>query len=190
MAPEQVGGGAADARTDIHGAGCVLYQMLTGEAPFGTGSPSEVMRRVIVAPPTSLKTLRAETPAALAEVVEKALAKDPADRFQTAEELAEALREAAQSTGVRRALGGIGSKMPARTAVVLVVLLAAAISFFAGRRLLGTALPFENRDWLLVTDVVNETEFGGFTLALKSALETDLRQSRHVNVFDLSLIHI
>ena len=189
MAPEQVGGGAADARTDIHGAGCVLYQMLTGEAPFGTGSPSEVMRRVIVAPPTSLKTLRAETPAALAEVVEKALAKDPADRFQTAEELAEALREAAQSTGVRRALGGIGSKMPARTAVVLVVLLAAAISFFAGRRLLGTALPFENRDWLLVTDVVNETEFGGFTLALKSALETDLRQSRHVNVFDSGQVH-
>ncbi len=145
MAPEQVGGSTADARTDIHGAGCVLYQMLTGEAPFGTGSPSEVMRRVIVSPPTSPKKLRAETPAALAEIVEKALAKDPAERFQTAEELAEALRDAAQSTGVRRALAGIGNRVPARTAVIVVVLLAVAISFFAGRRLLGTALPFERQ---------------------------------------------
>ena len=59
MAPEQVGGGIADARTDVHGAGCVLYQMLSGKTPFGTGSPSDVMRRVIVSPPTSLKTLRA-----------------------------------------------------------------------------------------------------------------------------------
>ena len=43
--------------------------------------------------------------------------------------------------------------------------------------------------WLLVADVVNETEYDGFTLALKSALETDLRQSRHVNVFDSGQVH-
>ena len=71
MAPEQVAGEAADSRTDIHGAGCVLYQMLAGRPPFGSGSPSEVMRTVIVTPPEPLRSLRAEIPHALAEVIEK-----------------------------------------------------------------------------------------------------------------------
>ena len=189
MAPEQVGGGVADARTDIHGAGCVLYQMLSGKSPFGTGPASEVMRRVIVSPPTSLKSLRAEAPRALVDVVEKTLAKNPADRYQSADELAAALREAADSTGVRRSLKNLGKKIPTRAGIVAVLVLALGISIIAGKKLLGTALPFETRDWLLVTDVVNETKFEGFTLALKSALETDLRQSRHVNVFDSGQLH-
>ena len=184
MAPEQVAGGAADSRTDIHGAGCVLYQMLTGEAPFGSGSPSEVMRRVIVTPPKSIRTLRAETPGAVADVVEKALAKKADDRYQTAGELAQALRDAATSTGVKRALGMVGGRTLRWAAVAIVLLVTIGVALLAGKNLLGNALPFENRDWLLVADVVNETGDEGFTLALKSALETDLRQSRHVNVFD------
>ncbi len=184
MAPEQVTGGAADSRTDIHGAGCVLYQMITGEAPFGSGSPSEVMRRVIVTPPKSIRTLRAETPAAVADVVEKALAKEADDRYQTALELAEALQDAANSTGVKRALGRVGGRTIRWVAVAAVLVVALGAGLFAGKNLLGKALPFENRDWLLVADVVNETGDEGFTLALKSALETDLRQSRHINVFD------
>ncbi len=184
MAPEQVAGGNVDARTDIHGAGCVLYQMLCGRTPFGRGSPSEVMRRVIVTPPAALRTLRAEVPWPLAEVVEKALAKEPGDRYQTAGELAEALQAAADTTGVRRALGGFRLKGSRRLLLVGALVITAVVSLVAGKVLLGTAMPFEGRDWLLVADVVNKTGDEGFTLALKSALETDLRQSRHVNVFD------
>jgi len=184
MAPEQVAGGVADARTDIHGAGCVLYQMLTGRGPFGSGAPSEVMRRVIVTPPKPLRTLRAEVPQPLADVVERALAKDPGDRYQTAEELATALRGAAASTGVRHALRGIGAPVPRRTILTAAVVVVVVLSVLVGRKIFSTALPFDNRDWLLVADVVNETGDEGFTLALKSALETDLRQSRHVNIFD------
>jgi tetratricopeptide (TPR) repeat protein/tRNA A-37 threonylcarbamoyl transferase component Bud32 len=184
MAPEQVVGGIADARTDIHGAGCVLYQMLCGHAPFGKGSPSEVMRRVIVTPPAPLRTLCAEVPRPLADVVEKALAKEPGDRYQTADELAEALRAAAEATGVQRALRRFRFKGSRRLAVVAALVMIAAVSLVARKLLLGTTMPFDDRDWLLVADVVNETGDEGFTLALKSALETDLRQSRHVNVFD------
>ncbi len=184
MAPEQVAGSAADGRTDIHAAGCVLYQMLTGNAPFGSGSPSEVMRRVIVTPPKPLRTIRAEVPRPLAEVVEKALAKEPGDRYQTSEELGDALQVAADSTGVREAMRGLGRGVPKRIGLAAVLALVVVISMFAGRKLLGTAIAFDERDWLLVADVVNETGDEGFTLALKSALETDLRQSRHVNVFD------
>jgi tetratricopeptide (TPR) repeat protein/tRNA A-37 threonylcarbamoyl transferase component Bud32 len=184
MAPEQVAGGTADGRTDIHGAGCVLYQMLTGKPPFGAGSPSEVMRRVIVTPPEPLRSIRTDVPRAIAEVVERALAKEPDDRFQTADELAEALGEATDSTGVRDALRGFGRGVPRILGMAAALVLLIAISMFAGRKLFGNAIAFEERDWLLVADVVNETGDEGFTLALKSALETDLRQSRHVNVFD------
>ncbi len=184
MAPEQVAGGDADGRTDIHGAGCVLYQMLTGSRPFGSGPPSEVMRRVIVTPPRPLRSLRTEVPRGLAEVVEKALAKESENRHQTAGELADALRAAADFTGARDVLRGFGRSVPKRAVPIAVLLLVVVISMFAGRRLLGTAIAFDERDWLLVADVVNETSDEGFTLALKSALETDLRQSRHVNVFD------
>ncbi len=184
MAPEQVAGGAADRRTDIHGAGCVLYQMLTGKAPFGSGSPSEVMRRVIVTPPKPLRSLRAEIPGALAEVVEKALAKEADDRYQSAAELADALRAAATATGVKRTMKKVGGRAGRWLALAAVLVIIVGTAMLAGKKLFGTALPFESRDWLLVTDVVNETGDEGFTLALKSALETDLRQSRHVNVFD------
>jgi tetratricopeptide (TPR) repeat protein len=184
MAPEQIAGGGADARTDVHGAGCVLYQMLCGLAPFGEGPPSEVMRRVIATSPAPLRTVRADVPRRLADVVEKALAKKPGDRYQTADELADALRAASNETGIRRALGMVRLKASPRLAVAAAVVVAAAVSIFAGKMLLSDAMPFEGRDWLLVADVVNETGDEGFTLALKSALETDLRQSRHVNVFD------
>jgi len=184
MAPEQVAGSTADGRTDIHAVGCVLYQMLTGNAPFGSGSPSEVMRRVIVTPPKPLRTIRAEVPRPLAEVVEKALAKEPGDRYQSSGELGSSLQVAADSTGVREAMRGLGRGMPKRIGLAAVLALVVVISMFAGRKLLGTAIAFDERDWLLVADVVNETGDEGFTLALKSALETDLRQSRHVNVFD------
>jgi len=184
MAPEQVTGAAPDARTDIHGAGCVLYQMLSGSGPFGKGSPSEVMRRVITTPPAPLRTLRADVPRTLAEVVEKALAKEPGDRYQTADELADALRAAEDETSFRRALRRLRHTTSPRLVVAAALVVTAAVSIFAGRMLLSDAMPFEGRDWLLVADVVNETGDEGFTLALKSALETDLRQSRHVNVFD------
>jgi tetratricopeptide (TPR) repeat protein/tRNA A-37 threonylcarbamoyl transferase component Bud32 len=184
MAPEQVAGGDADARTDIHGAGCVLYQMLTGNRPFGSGAPSEVMRRVIVTPPKPLRNLRTEVPRGLADVVEKALAKDPDDRHQDASEFADALRAAADFTGAKEAIRGLGRAVPKRAVPIAALVLVVLLSVFAGRKLLGTSIAFDERDWLLVADVVNETGEEGFTLALKSALETDLRQSRHVNVFD------
>jgi tetratricopeptide (TPR) repeat protein/tRNA A-37 threonylcarbamoyl transferase component Bud32 len=183
MAPEQVAGGGVDARTDVHGVGCVLYRMLTGEPPYGTGSPSEVMRRVVITPPKPLRSLRAGVPAALAEVVEKALAKDPTDRYQTAEELRRGLLEASEATGFRRPFRAVRRSLPRWVMAVAAALLVAAVALVAVK-VLNRPLPFDERDWLLVADVVNQTGDEGFDLALKSALETDLRQSRHVNVFD------
>jgi Flp pilus assembly protein TadD len=184
MAPEQVTGAPADARTDIHGAGCVLYYLLTGHAPFGDGTASDVMRRVVATPPKPLRPQRAEVPEALSALIAKALAKDPTDRFQTAGELARSLRElASRRTNAPQGTWSRLTPFRVGVAVVMAVVVAAA-AILVTRALQGTAMPFETRDWLLVADVINETGDEGFTPALKSALETDLRQSRYVNVFD------
>jgi serine/threonine protein kinase len=93
MSPEQaLGDCRIDNRTDIYSLGCVIYEMLTGSAPFSGSTPRAVMARhsVDVVPP--IRSVRATVPDGLERVVLKALAKAPVDRFATAGEFAEALR--------------------------------------------------------------------------------------------------
>ena len=95
MSPEQAtGGDHIDGRSDIYGLACVLYEMLVGEAPFTGPNPRAVLARHAVEPVRRILTVRPSVPLSLEEVVFKALAKNPVDRFDKAEHFAEALREA------------------------------------------------------------------------------------------------
>jgi eukaryotic-like serine/threonine-protein kinase len=125
MAPEQILGRPVDARTDVYGMGISLYQVLSGNVPFRRTSPSsdfDVLRAHVEAEPPPLR----DVPAALAEVVYRAIAKDPADRWQSAAEFLEALlphRITSVATRPRRRIAA-----PSRRAVVIcssAVLLAA-----------------------------------------------------------------
>lgn len=91
MSPEQSSGGQLDGRTDIYSLGCVLYEMLVGEPPFTGPSAQVVVARHQQQAPLPIATVRSTVPAWLEETVAKALAKTPADRFQTAAALATAL---------------------------------------------------------------------------------------------------
>jgi eukaryotic-like serine/threonine-protein kinase len=96
MSPEQAGGtGRVDGRSDIYSLGCVLFEMLAGEPPFGGGTPQAVIAKHMQAPVPDLRVVRSTVSATLQRVVTTALAKVPADRFATAEELAAALDAAA-----------------------------------------------------------------------------------------------
>jgi eukaryotic-like serine/threonine-protein kinase len=103
MAPEQtVGGGSIDARTDIYAVGVVLFEMICGDRPFQADDTLALLGMHRAAPIPQL-TDRMEgdvqLPRGLQELVEKAMAKSPGDRFQSAIELAEAIDQVASGQG-------------------------------------------------------------------------------------------
>ena len=98
MSPEQCGGGHLDARSDIYSLGVIAYQMLSGEPPFG-GNTSTVMRAHREETPAPLREKTKKLRKRAAQVVMTALAKDPADRPQTAAAFASSLRGQAEGIG-------------------------------------------------------------------------------------------
>jgi serine/threonine protein kinase len=95
MSPEQAGGEhEVDGRSDIYALGCVVYEMLAGEPPFTGVSPRAVLMRKLAEPARGLRVVRASVPAAVEQVILKALSTTPADRHRTADEFSAALRRA------------------------------------------------------------------------------------------------
>jgi len=91
MPPEQVRGESADARSDIYSFGVSLYEMLTGKLPFQGDSQYSLMTAHLNEIPAEPITLRGDLPAGLNEIIMMAIAKDPANRFQTADAFRAAL---------------------------------------------------------------------------------------------------
>ena len=93
MAPEQAEGQSTDGRTDIYALGIVLFEMLSGQAPFRAETPMELIYKQMQTPPPPLRQVNPSVPAGLEGIVNRALAKQPKDRYQTAGEFAAALRQ-------------------------------------------------------------------------------------------------
>jgi eukaryotic-like serine/threonine-protein kinase len=87
MSPEQVRGEQVDFRTDLFSLGCVMYCMVTGRSPFSGRDGIAIARRVVDFTPPSLSTLAPQLPKTLSNVVDRLLAKNPDDRFQSASEI-------------------------------------------------------------------------------------------------------
>jgi Tol biopolymer transport system component len=92
MAPEQLEGKPADARTDIFAFGEVLYEMATGKPAFSGTSRASLIAAILTAEPPPISQLQPLTPPALERVVKKCLAKDPDERWQSASDLASELQ--------------------------------------------------------------------------------------------------
>jgi tRNA A-37 threonylcarbamoyl transferase component Bud32 len=101
MSPEQAQGGRGDKQSDIYSFGIILFELLTGQTPFDGDSPLAVMMQHVNIPPPRAESLNPELPAALGDVLARALAKKPVDRYATAGDLAHAFCAAAGVVAVQ-----------------------------------------------------------------------------------------
>jgi Tol biopolymer transport system component/predicted Ser/Thr protein kinase len=92
MSPEQIEGRAVDHRTDIFALGCILYEMTTGQRPFGGSSHVSIASAILSSDPAPVRSLEPSAPAALERIILTALEKNPDDRWQTAQDVARQLR--------------------------------------------------------------------------------------------------
>ena len=104
MSPEQAEGRPdVDGRSDVYSLGCVLFEMLAGRPPFTGRNARTVMMQHVTTPPPALLELRPDLPVMLVEAVERAVQKDPADRFAGAGEFRDVLQLVAASQVVEHA---------------------------------------------------------------------------------------
>jgi eukaryotic-like serine/threonine-protein kinase len=136
MSPEQASGDKAiDGRTDIFALGCVLYEMIGGDAPFKGPTPQATLMRRFMGPPRLLRPM-----ASISEAVElaimRSLARDPAERFATAAEFADALAGRAVAPAPASAAEQEAG-VPAKKGCAAALLFAVALGSMLGRVLLG-----------------------------------------------------
>jgi len=91
MSPEQCSGQPVDKRSDLYSSGVILYHLITGEKPFHGDSITSIIHQVMTNEPPKVSKINKQAPSFLDKVVRKALAKEPAQRFQSAEEFKDAL---------------------------------------------------------------------------------------------------
>src|SRR5215813_5035275 len=102
LSPEQARGAPVDQTSDLYSVGVVLYEMLTGQVPFTGDTPLEIAMKHLSEVPKPPSELRPDVPHDLDSVVLRALAKDPADRYESAEEMDADLARVARGVSVSR----------------------------------------------------------------------------------------
>ncbi|MDJ0767078.1 MAG: serine/threonine-protein kinase, partial [Myxococcota bacterium] len=168
MSPEQaLGAQDVDGRTDIYALGCVFYEMLNGRPAFGGKTPQAILSQSITGDRPKLE----EDPLKMQPVLEKAMAKEPDDRFQTGGELRSALTSGTLKieTGVSKRTVWIGGGVAAVVVVVLAILAfwPSGYSIDGNPRHSLIIFPFENRTGDAGNDYLQEASMNllGFAVS-------------------------
>ena len=201
MAPEQAAGDPTlDHRADIYALGVTAYELIAGRPPFLGATPRQVIAAHLAQRPDALTLHRSTVPSALDAVIMRCLEKNPADRWQSADELLRALDAVATPTNVA-ATAPLSSapaaasaprrrsRVIAMGALAALVMLVAAAAWFAraGRAgtLMGDDILAEN-DIVLVSEFENHTSDPTLAATVTDAIRVALQQSRAVQVMSQS----
>jgi tetratricopeptide (TPR) repeat protein len=190
MAPEQLKGLPIDSRADIFALGVCLYEMVTGTHPFMKDSAFQTADAILNQPAPPLDRYLKDPPAGLEHVFRRALAKEPDQRYQSFKDLRIDLG-AVDLPQTRTAIAHPVSPrsrpawlVPALVTLVAVGGVALAWHLWPVRLSVSQrALAFNERDWILITDVKNLTGEAVFDRSLRVALDVAIAQSQYVNVF-------
>jgi len=175
MSPEQTAGQPVDARSDIFSFGIVLYELLAGRRPFEGATDLERLQALVSRPAPPLAESSLDLPAGLRSLVEKALEKDPAHRYQTARELVIDLRRLtrASTTAEAGTTAGIAIRWK-----VIVPAAAAALAFSVAAYFYFHRLPgLTDKDTIVLADFENKTGDPVFDDTLRQGLSVELQQS-------------
>ncbi len=191
MAPEQLRGRFCDARTDIYGAGAVLYEMATGQRLFPSSQSGELVDAIFHREPTPVRKVNPKVSLELEAVIGKALAKNPARRQQSARELLAELRALGAPSSrwapaaAIRWVGWLKWRIQRQYRALLVTAAFLMVAVLIVVWLLGRtpALAFTARDFVLISDFDNETGDPVFDKSLTTAFATSLGQSSYANVY-------
>jgi serine/threonine-protein kinase len=146
VAPEQIEGGSVDGRADLYSLGCVLFECLTGRAPFSGRQAAAILYAHLHEEPPPPSSIRQDLPAGVDDITSRALRKAPDERYASCRELSHDLREASSGTTrppakvpLAQARGRTSTPRPRRSAWVMMGAVAAVIIVaVAGAVLLGT----------------------------------------------------
>jgi serine/threonine protein kinase/tetratricopeptide (TPR) repeat protein len=181
MSPEQAAGKPADARSDIFSFGIVLYEVLAGRQPFTGASDLEVLQRVQHQP---AEPLSEEIPTALRMVVEKALEKDPAERYQSMRDMVVDLRRLARQTVETRApfFATRSLRRVALAAAALVIIAMGAVALWTMRPTATDAPRIRSIAVLPLQNLSRDPDQEFFSDGTTEALISNLAQIRDLDV--------